>query len=194
MAVQPASCPTAASAGCSAILPATTWVIANRIRADNADLIAALASVPTDEQRNLIEWTLGRDVRDQDQDGNLAETRRDMGDALHVQPLTLFYSGTAADPVSSVFLPPTTASCMPSTAAPAQSSGPSCPPDCCQRALPALSERGERDQALWTGWRDQPGHSQRRWPARTRRRGARHPAVRHGARRRRCLCRGRHSA
>ncbi|MBM4220558.1 MAG: VWA domain-containing protein [Gammaproteobacteria bacterium] len=78
---------------------------ANRIRTDNANISAALASVPADEQRNLIEWTLGRDVRDQDQDGNLAETRRDMGDALHVQPVTLLYSGTEADPVSTVFLP-----------------------------------------------------------------------------------------
>ena len=77
----------------------------NRIRVDNTDLIAALASVPPGEQRKLIEWTLGLDVRDQDQDGNLAETRHDMGDALHVQPLTLLYSGTAEDPVSSVFLP-----------------------------------------------------------------------------------------
>jgi type IV pilus assembly protein PilY1 len=78
---------------------------ANRIRTDNANLDAALGSVPVDEQRNLIEWTLGRDSRDQDQDGDLAETRRDMGDALHVQPVTLLYSGTEAEPVTSVFLP-----------------------------------------------------------------------------------------
>jgi type IV pilus assembly protein PilY1 len=80
-------------------------VAANRIQTDNANLDAALASVPTDEQRNLIEWTLGRDTRDHDQDGDLAETRRDMGDALHVQPVTLFYSGTEEEPVTSVFLP-----------------------------------------------------------------------------------------
>lgn len=78
---------------------------ANRIRVDNTELIAALASVPVDEQRDLIEWTLGRDVHDQDQDGDYAETRRDMGDALHVQPLTLLYSGTAEAPVASIFLP-----------------------------------------------------------------------------------------
>jgi type IV pilus assembly protein PilY1 len=78
--------------------------IANRINVDNASLLTALASVPADEQRDLIEWTLGRDVRDQDRDGNLAETRHDMGDALHVQPLTLLYSGTAENPVASVFL------------------------------------------------------------------------------------------
>lgn len=76
----------------------------NRITVDNTNLIAALASVPPDEQRDLIEWTLGRDVRDQDQDGNLAETRHDMGDALHVQPVTLLYGGTVNDPVGSVFL------------------------------------------------------------------------------------------
>lgn len=77
---------------------------ANRISVDNASLRTALASVPADEQRDLIEWTLGRDVRDQDQDGNVTETRHDMGDALHVQPLSLLYSGTAENPVTSVFL------------------------------------------------------------------------------------------
>ena len=77
----------------------------NRIRVDNIALLAALASVPAGEQRNLIEWTLGRDARDQDQDGNLAETRRDMGDALHVQPVTLLYRGTVEEPVGTVFLP-----------------------------------------------------------------------------------------
>jgi type IV pilus assembly protein PilY1 len=78
---------------------------ANRIRIDNANISAALASVPADEQRELIEWTLGRDSRDQDQDGDLAETRRDMGDALHVQPVTLLHAGTEEEPVTSVFLP-----------------------------------------------------------------------------------------
>jgi type IV pilus assembly protein PilY1 len=77
----------------------------NRIRTDNANISAALAGVPAEEQRNLIEWTLGRDTRDQDQDGNVAESRRDMGDALHVQPLPLLYSGTEENPVASVFLP-----------------------------------------------------------------------------------------
>lgn len=78
---------------------------ANRIRPDNANIIAALASVPADEQSQLIEWALGRDTRDHDQDGDLTETRHDMGDALHVQPVTLLYSGTVDNPVASVFLP-----------------------------------------------------------------------------------------
>jgi type IV pilus assembly protein PilY1 len=77
---------------------------ANRIRIDNANITAALTNVPADEQRNLIEWTLGRDSRDQDQDGDVAEGRRDMGDALHVQAQPLLYGGTAASPVASVFL------------------------------------------------------------------------------------------
>jgi type IV pilus assembly protein PilY1 len=77
---------------------------ANRVRPDSAGVLAELSSVPAAEREDVINWALGRDVQDLDQDGNRTEARRDMGDALHVQPLTVLYSGTADNPVASVFL------------------------------------------------------------------------------------------
>jgi type IV pilus assembly protein PilY1 len=67
-------------------------------------VLAALSDVPTAERADVINWALGRDVRDEDQDGDRMEARRDMGDPFHVQPLTVLYSGTAENPVASVFL------------------------------------------------------------------------------------------
>lgn len=77
---------------------------ANRVSPDSGPVLAALTSVPVAERAAVIDWALGRDVKDADQDGNVTESRRDMGDALHGQPLTLLYSGTANSPVTSVFL------------------------------------------------------------------------------------------
>lgn len=76
----------------------------NRVLPSNSGLLAYLSGVPADEREDLINWALGRDVRDADADGNTGETRQDMGDALHGQPLTLLYGGTAGTPVSTVFL------------------------------------------------------------------------------------------
>jgi type IV pilus assembly protein PilY1 len=72
--------------------------------AGDADVRAALASVPDAERAAVINWALGRDVQDADQDGDRAEARLDMGDPFHVQPLTLLYSGTVDTPVATVFL------------------------------------------------------------------------------------------
>ncbi len=67
-------------------------------------MLAELSSVPAADREDVINWALGRDVQDVDQDGDRTEARRDMGDPLHVQPVTVLYSGTVDDPVASVFL------------------------------------------------------------------------------------------
>lgn len=77
---------------------------ANRVQPGTPGLADALTSVPSAERSNVINWALGHDVRDADQDGNVAEGRQDMGDALHIQPLTVLYAGTVDNPVSTVFL------------------------------------------------------------------------------------------
>ncbi len=77
---------------------------ANRVATDTAGLAEALSAVPEAERDDVINWALGRDVRDADQDGNVTEARFDMGDPFHVQPLTVLYSGSVDNPVSSVFL------------------------------------------------------------------------------------------
>jgi len=78
--------------------------IDNRVSPDSDGLADALSDVPVAERDDVINWALGRDVRDADQDGNVTEARFDMGDPFHVQPLTLLYSGTVDNPVTSVFL------------------------------------------------------------------------------------------
>lgn len=77
---------------------------ANRVRPGTNGLPEALSDVPQAEREDLINWALGRDVQDVDQDGNRMEARHDMGDPFHVQPLTVFYSGTVDNPVAAVFL------------------------------------------------------------------------------------------
>ncbi|MEQ1801315.1 MAG: PilC/PilY family type IV pilus protein [Gammaproteobacteria bacterium] len=63
-------------------------------------VLAALSAVPPAERVDVINWALGRDIQDADQDLDRMEARRDMGDAFHVQPLTVFYSSL----ISTVFL------------------------------------------------------------------------------------------
>jgi type IV pilus assembly protein PilY1 len=78
---------------------------ANRVSTGNTTGITAeRLGVPAAERENVIEWALGRDVRDEDLDGDSNETRRDMGDPLHVQPVTVTYGGTADSPDTLVFL------------------------------------------------------------------------------------------
>ena len=77
----------------------------NRVDVTNTEhLTADLLGVPETEREALIEWARGRDVTDVDQDGDLTETRRDMGDPLHVRPLLVTYGGTAQNPVSVVYV------------------------------------------------------------------------------------------
>jgi type IV pilus assembly protein PilY1 len=68
------------------------------------DLQAALSAVPAAEREDVLDWALGRDVKDVDQDGNAMESRRDLGDPFHVQPLTVLYAGTIDTPQAAVFL------------------------------------------------------------------------------------------
>jgi len=77
---------------------------ANRVSPDTDGLAEALDAVPVAERNDVINWALGRDVRDADEDGNVTEARFDMGDPFHVQPLTVLYSGTVDNPITSVFL------------------------------------------------------------------------------------------
>ncbi|MEO8223287.1 MAG: PilC/PilY family type IV pilus protein [Gammaproteobacteria bacterium] len=79
-------------------------VSANRVTDDSTRVLAALTAVPTNERPQVIDWALGQDVQDADRDGNTTEARKDMGDALHGQPITVLYGGTDTSPVTSVFL------------------------------------------------------------------------------------------
>lgn len=81
---------------------------ANQVSTDNLGpgdaLSDAFVTTPAAEREALVQWALGQDVRDVDQDGNVLETRRDMGDTLHVQPITVVYGGTVDAQVATVFV------------------------------------------------------------------------------------------
>lgn len=76
----------------------------NRLDPENDNIDSALLGVADDARTPLIEWALGRDVRDADGDGNDGESRRDMGDAFNARPATFIYGGSADAPVMTVFM------------------------------------------------------------------------------------------
>ncbi|MEE8108868.1 MAG: hypothetical protein V3T36_06915 [Gammaproteobacteria bacterium] len=47
---------------------------------------------------DLISWARGIDVTDEDEDGNILETRFVMGDPMHAKPASIVYGGTVAVP------------------------------------------------------------------------------------------------
>ena len=49
-------------------------------------------------RRDVIEWALGKDVWDADDDQATIDDRHQMGAPLHVRPVTVIYGGTAANP------------------------------------------------------------------------------------------------
>lgn len=51
-----------------------------------------------------IDWIRGRDVNDEDGDGNTAEDRYVYGDPLHSRPVAITYGGTEANPDVEVFI------------------------------------------------------------------------------------------
>ena len=51
----------------------------------------------------IIEFTLGRDVNDDDNDNKFTETRFAMGDPMHSRPAVAIYSGTEDAPVGTVY-------------------------------------------------------------------------------------------
>ncbi|HJP39336.1 MAG TPA: PilC/PilY family type IV pilus protein [Gammaproteobacteria bacterium] len=54
-------------------------------------------------REQVIEWALGRDVMDDDDDDLDTDDRNAMGAPLHVTPVTMIYGGTAQDPDALVF-------------------------------------------------------------------------------------------
>lgn len=76
----------------------------NAVTTGNTALTAALLGVPPTDREAVIEWARGRDVLDVDGDGDTGATRRDFGDPLHVQPVTLSYGPSASDPRTLVFM------------------------------------------------------------------------------------------
>ncbi len=57
-----------------------------------------LGSATSTTRDQLIDWTRGIDVQDEDADGDRTEMHRFMGDPLHARPALVTYGGTPAAP------------------------------------------------------------------------------------------------
>ena len=63
---------------------------------------AALLS--TQQRADLIDWILGVDVDDEDEDTDVTENRFTLSDPLHSSPIAITFGGDAADPVIKLFV------------------------------------------------------------------------------------------
>jgi len=78
----------------------------NKVATTNGNLTKAMfdaAALDASEFNDLINWTRGQDVDDEDEDGSTAENRYIMGDPLHSKPIAITYGGTEAAPDITVF-------------------------------------------------------------------------------------------
>lgn len=78
----------------------------NVLHEDNTDLTKALLNIAaeTDAYRtNLVKWSRGIDILDEDEDGLTNDARRSMGDALHGKPVLMTYGGDDANPDITLF-------------------------------------------------------------------------------------------
>ena len=76
-----------------------TFDVASSIPATALGLKASEAG----QRQELIEWALGKDVLNEDDDGEVDDDRNVMGGTLHVAPRTIIYGGTEQNPDALVF-------------------------------------------------------------------------------------------
>ncbi len=77
---------------------------ANELRVGNTAISAAKLGAADNQRDQVIEWARGRDVLDEDGDGDTLEARLSMGDPLHARPATVIYGGTENLPDATVFV------------------------------------------------------------------------------------------
>ena len=71
---------------------------------DGASKASFGMSTDTDEAyQEVLNWTIGIDVDDFDNDDNLTESRQQIGDPLHSEPIVITYGGTEENPDSTLF-------------------------------------------------------------------------------------------
>lgn len=59
--------------------------------------------VPKDDFTMVHEWSMGKDVLDENGDGDYSDSRKSIGDPLHSEPVIITYGGDEANPISSIF-------------------------------------------------------------------------------------------
>ena len=76
----------------------------NAVGVSNTDITAAMLGAPAEQRDDIIEWALGRDIRDVNGNGSTADSRQAMGDPLHVQPVTVTYGADEATAETVIFV------------------------------------------------------------------------------------------
>jgi|GEM_PF-1251908 len=75
------------------------------ISTETPDLSKALfGDDPADDFEKVVNWILGQDVMDEDQDGNFKENRWPVADPLHSSPGVVVYGGTEAETIAKIFV------------------------------------------------------------------------------------------
>lgn len=77
---------------------------ANAVQTGNTSITAAHIGAPPADRDIVIDWARGLDVRDENDNGSTIDTRRIMGDPLHVRPVSVLYGGTEESPDAVVFI------------------------------------------------------------------------------------------
>ncbi len=76
----------------------------NRVEVSNSGISANALGAPDEDRDSLINWMNGLDVFDANDNDDYTDTRRQMGDPLHVRPVPVIYGGTAEEPDMVVYL------------------------------------------------------------------------------------------
>jgi len=74
---------------------------AHKLHEDNADLTGTLlgdVAMTVPYRTDLLKWSRGVDVLDEDEDGLIDDSRRAIGDPLHSKPVLVTYGGDDANP------------------------------------------------------------------------------------------------
>ena len=77
---------------------------ANRVQVSNSGISANDLGAPDSERDAIINWMNGLDVFDANDNNDYTDTRRQMGDPLHVRPVPVIYGGTADEPDMVVYI------------------------------------------------------------------------------------------
>lgn len=79
---------------------------ANKVTTSNTNLTKAMfgdSSMSDERFQQLVRWTRGQDVFDEDKDGSTTDSRKFIADPLHSRPYLQVYGGTEDSPDTAVF-------------------------------------------------------------------------------------------
>ncbi|MFB2351683.1 hypothetical protein, partial [Priestia megaterium] len=74
---------------------------ANKVTTSNTNLTKAMfgdSSMSDERFQQLVRWTRGQDVFDEDKDGSTTDSRKFIADPLHSRPYLQVYGGTEDSP------------------------------------------------------------------------------------------------